>query len=236
CRAERLDQPRGHEPSIYRQLVRAGAASGWTDRAARAYFPLGALLFAFRGCGPRVDHAAATGGDPRASSRPSGTSRASEGTARKSPRAAGVQVACAADDGAPPSCARLSDAACLGASLARRACETAGPLLLPSVAERWITCLAAPAAGGMARANPDAACDSSRILPCGFRAAESACVDGSFRDLCGKLSEDCADVAPEITPRRCEQLLAAFRPAARPKMIDCLKQGCGSGSFGVCLP
>jgi hypothetical protein len=153
------------------------------------------------------------------------------------PRAS-ASLVCPSDDGAPPSCALLSDASCLGATLARRACETVGPLLLPRVAERWTECLAAKAPGAVAdeRPNPGSPCDSGRILKCAFRAAEAACIDGSFRELCKRLAEDCADVAPEITSVRCEQLLGAFRPTERPKLIDCLEQGCGTGSFGVCLP
>jgi hypothetical protein len=210
---------------------------------------LAALLLTYSGCSPGVSPAVAPGAVPSArptSTRPSGTSGMSNASGASSPsptKSAGdarPALPCAADVGPAPSCARLSDATCLGATLARRACETAGPLLLPSVAERWVTCLSTPADGssatGPSAANRDAACDSSRILPCGFVAAESVCIDGSFHELCGRLSEDCTDVAPEITVRRCEQLLSAFRPNERPKMIDCLRQGCGSGSFGACLP
>lgn len=136
---------------------------------------------------------------------------------------------CPSGDGPPPDCSVLPTDACLGASLARRACESVGPWLDPGAASRFIGCL-------LDRKDARSACDSGRIVACGFRAAEDACVDGSYRELCRTLATDCADVAPEITAARCEQLLGAFRPVQRPKLVDCLRQGCGTGAFGVCLP
>jgi hypothetical protein len=143
--------------------------------------------------------------------------------ARSTPAALGeppqlpvAKAPCPAEEGPPPDCAALPEAACLGATLTRRACETVGPLIRPSAAVRWLDC--------------------GRIVACGLRAAGTACVDGAFRDLCGTLAAQCVDVAPEITGPVCEQLLGAFRPEHRQKLIDCLRQGCGTGAFGICLP
>lgn len=140
-----------------------------------------------------------------------------------------VKAPCPEEEGPPPDCATLPESACLGAILTRRACETVAPLLRPSAAAHWLGCV-------RERGDPESACDSGRIVACGLRAAGTACVDGSFRDLCGTLAADCVDVAPEITGPVCEQLLGAFRPEHRQKLIDCLRQGCSTGGFGICLP
>jgi hypothetical protein len=183
----------------------------------RVFAVAGVCLLEGAGCGPagRGTSAPAVGRGPRL---PGSAISVSRGP-----------LACEAEEGPPPDCSVLSGASCLGASLARRACATAGPLLRPTTAGLWLACMGE-------RTDTESQCDSGRIVACGLRASETACVDGSFRELCGALSADCADVAPEITPGTCERLLGAFRPEHRPKLVDCLRQGCGTGAFGACLP
>jgi hypothetical protein len=137
--------------------------------------------------------------------------------------------ACEERRGPPPDCARLDgDPSCLGASLARRACESFGPLLEPDVGAAWVSCLAKPGA--------EAPCDSGRIVRCGLSAIAGTCTDGSFQDTCARLAKACADVAPELTGTVCEELVGSYKAEGRAKVLDCLEHGCDTGSFGACLP
>jgi hypothetical protein len=81
-----------------------------------------------------------------------------------------------------------------------------------------------------------APCDSHRIVDCGLRAVGKACVDGSYRSLCTEIAASCADMADEITAPVCEKLIGAWKPERRLQMIECLRHGCETGGFGVCLP
>jgi hypothetical protein len=80
------------------------------------------------------------------------------------------------------------------------------------------------------------ACDSHRIISCGLRAVNGAGVDGAYRGFCTQIAAQCSDMADEITAPVCEHLIAAWKPDQRPKMLDCLRQGCETGGFGACLP
>ena len=138
-------------------------------------------------------------------------------------------AACSVPAGAPPDCAQLPAASsCLGAALSRRACETLGPAVDPRVGAAWLSCMRDPASGSP--------CDAHRIVACGLRAVEHACVDGSYRSLCTEVAATCADMADEITAPVCERLIGAWKPERRPQMIECLRHGCETGGFGACLP
>jgi hypothetical protein len=138
-------------------------------------------------------------------------------------------AACSVPAGAPPDCTKLAAASsCLGASLARRACETLGPSVDPRVGAAWLACMRDPASGS--------SCDSRRIVDCGLRAVGKACVDGSYHGACTDIAAACVDMADEITAPVCERLIGAWKPERRPQMIECLRHGCETGGFGVCLP
>jgi hypothetical protein len=140
------------------------------------------------------------------------------------------RAACPPAPGAPPDCSLLpAERSCLGAALARRACESVGPALDPRVGAAWLECLREREPGS----DP---CDSHRIVACGLRAVQGACVEEAFHAECEAIARGCADVAPEITAPVCEKLLGAWKPDHRSKIIDCLTQGCESGGFGACLP
>jgi hypothetical protein len=131
--------------------------------------------------------------------------------------------------GAAPDCATLASASgCLGASLAQRTCEKVGPAVDPRVGAAWLSCMRDPASGSP--------CDSHRIVECGLRAVGGAGVDGTYRAFCENVATECSDVAEQITPKVCEQLIAAWKPERRPQMIECLRHGCETGAFGGCLP
>jgi len=137
--------------------------------------------------------------------------------------------ACSVGTGAAPDCGLLPVASsCLGASLARRTCETLGGTVDPKVGAAWLACMRDPASGSP--------CDSGRIVACGLRAVGGACVDGSYHDLCRELSAECRGMADEITEPVCERLIAAWKPDRRGQMIECLRRGCETGGFGACLP
>jgi hypothetical protein len=153
----------------------------------------------------------------------------SHGTSAIGAKSSTPPAACSVPGGAPPDCAALPAAAsCLGASLSRRACETLGPSVDPRVGAAWLACMRDPANGS--------SCDSHRIVACGLRAVGNACVDGSYRSLCTEIAASCADMADEITAPVCEKLIGAWKPERRPQMIECLRHGCETGGFGVCLP
>jgi hypothetical protein len=131
--------------------------------------------------------------------------------------------------GAAPDCTTLAPASsCLGASIAQRACEKLGPAVDPRVGAAWMSCMRDPASGSP--------CDSHRIVECGLRAVGGAGVDGSYRAFCERVAGECSDVAEQVTPKVCEQLIAAWKPDRRPQMIECLRHGCETGAFGSCLP
>jgi hypothetical protein len=166
-------------------------------------------------------------GDDKASTHGSSPGAPRPDAPLSSSRAYGGQ--CAVHDGPPPACTALaSDPTCLGSSIARRACESFGPLLDPGVGASFVECLRRPAGAS--------ACDTGRVVACGLSAIKGACVDGAFRETCSHIAEECADVAPEITGTVCEQLVGSWRPASRDKLIDCLERGCATGGFGICLP
>jgi hypothetical protein len=131
--------------------------------------------------------------------------------------------------GAPPDCSTLAPASsCLGASIAQRACEKLGPAVDPRVGAAWMQCMQDPATGS--------SCDSHRIVACGLRAVGGATVDGTYHAFCEGIAGECSDVVEQITPKVCEQLIAAWKPERRPQMIECLRHGCETGAFGGCLP
>jgi hypothetical protein len=131
--------------------------------------------------------------------------------------------------GAAPDCTTLAPASsCLGASIAQRACEKLGPAVDPRVGAAWMSCMRDPSSGSP--------CDSHRIVECGLRAVGGAGVDGTYHSFCEGIATECSDVAEQITPRVCEQLIAAWKPERRPQMIECLRHGCETGAFGGCLP
>ena len=139
-------------------------------------------------------------------------------------------ASCTVPEGAPPDCSALEpDPSCLGASIARRVCESFGPRLDPRVSAAWTRCLSGKPGGPVA-------CDTAHVVDCGMHAIQGACVDGSFHDACQGIARECADVAPEITGVVCERLLGAWKPDGRQKMLECLKHGCETGGFGACLP
>jgi hypothetical protein len=113
----------------------------------------------------------------------------------------------------------------VGATIARRLCETFGPKVRPDVAVAFAICV-----------EEGDVCASGRAVKCGLHAVDTARADPSRHDECTQIAADCADVAPEITETRCEFLFGAFTPAARPDLAACLHGACSSGSFGVCLP
>lgn len=130
---------------------------------------------------------------------------------------------------AAPDCSTLVPASsCLGASIAQRACEKLGPAVDPRVGAAWMSCMRDPASGSP--------CDSHRIVECGLRAVGGAGVDGTYHAFCEGIATECSDVAEQITPKVCEQLIAAWKPERRPQMIECLRHGCETGAFGGCLP
>ena len=138
-------------------------------------------------------------------------------------------ASCSVPAGPAPDCAQLPAASsCLGASLARRACETLGPSVDPRVGTAWLACMRDPANGS--------SCDARRIVDCGLRAVGNACADGSYRKTCTEIAESCKDMADEITVPVCERLLGAWKPERRQQMLDCLRHGCETGGFGICLP
>ncbi len=168
--------------------------------------------------------------------RPS-SSRAVEGTEETEERNEVEIVLSPSDDDdtangaskAPPDCARLTPASsCLGASIAQRACEKLGPAVEPRVGAEWLSCMLDPASGS--------SCDSHRVVECGLRAVGKAGVDGTYHALCGEIASSCADVAEQITAPVCEHLIAAWRPERRSQIIECLRHGCETGGFGICLP
>jgi len=63
-----------------------------------------------------------------------------------------------------------------------------------------------------------------------------ALVHGSYHGACTDIAAACADMADEITAPVCERLIGAWKPERRPQMIECLRHGCETGGFGVCLP
>ena len=139
-------------------------------------------------------------------------------------------AACRIPADSAPDCSLLPGArTCLGAKLARKACETVGPVLDPRVGDAWMACMRQPSSA-------NDACDAGRIVACGLKAVSGACIDGSNHELCAGIARDCADMAPEITATVCEELLGAWKPEARPKMVECLRNGCSTGGFGACLP
>ena len=136
---------------------------------------------------------------------------------------------CAVGAGRAPDCAALPPASgCLGASIAQRACEKLGPVVDARVGAAWLSCMNDPASGP--------ACDSHRVVTCGLRAVGGACVDGAYHARCAEIAKSCADVAEEITAPVCEHLIAAWKPERRSQMIECLRHGCETGGFGICLP
>lgn len=144
-------------------------------------------------------------------------------------KGAAPSVTCTVPAGAAPDCTQLAAASsCLGAALSRRACETLGPAVDPRIGAAWLSCMRDPASGS--------SCDAHRIVACGLRAVEHACVDGSYRGLCTEVAAACADMADEITAPVCERLIGAWKPDRRPQMIECLRHGCDTGGFGACLP
>ena len=151
------------------------------------------------------------------------------GRAVGSPLAGGpAPDVCSAPAGPPPDCSALAPASsCLGASIAQRTCEKLGPIVDPRVGAAWMTCMRDPAGS---------ACDSHRIVDCGLRAVDDACVDGTYHAFCEQIATSCSDVAEQITAKVCERLIAAWKPERRSQMIECLRHGCETGAFGVCLP
>jgi hypothetical protein len=153
----------------------------------------------------------------------------SHGAGAASAKSATSAAACSVPAGPPPDCAQLPTASsCLGASLARRACETLGPSVDPRVGAAWLACMRDPTNGS--------SCESRRIVDCGLRAVGNACVDGSYRTACTEIAASCKDMADEITAPVCERLLGAWKPERRQQMLDCLRHGCETGGFGICLP
>jgi hypothetical protein len=129
----------------------------------------------------------------------------------------------------PPDCTQLPAASsCLGASLARKACETVGPAVDPRVGAAWLACMRDPGSGSD--------CDSHRIVTCGLRAVNQAKTDGAYLGFCTQIAAQCTDMADEITTPVCEHLIAAWKPDRRTQMLDCLRHGCETGGFGACLP
>ncbi|HVW26295.1 MAG TPA: hypothetical protein VHC69_13080 [Polyangiaceae bacterium] len=128
-----------------------------------------------------------------------------------------------------PDCATLAPASnCLGASVARRACEELGPAVEPRAFAGWMSCMQDPASGSP--------CDSHRVVACGLRAVGNAGVDGTYHAFCEHVATECSDVAEQITTKVCEQLIATWKPERRSQMLECLKHGCETGAFGGCLP
>jgi hypothetical protein len=165
------------------------------------------------------------------STRSSGGQRvASPSSAKTTATASQTPAAvCVASAGPAPDCAALAPASsCLGASIAQRACERLGPALDPRVGAAWMTCMRDPESGS--------ACDSHRVVDCGLRAVGTACVDGAYHALCADIAASCSDVAEQITAPVCERLIGAWKPERRSQIIECLRHGCETGGFGICLP
>ncbi|HEU5072649.1 MAG TPA: hypothetical protein VFU02_00715 [Polyangiaceae bacterium] len=124
--------------------------------------------------------------------------------------------ACDDSSGSEPDCAELESGAC--GAVFGPLCEQLGDALKPKIATVVVQCLV--------ENNRRGRCES--VEECLERGLADACVLAPDRAVCQKFFDRCdpPEEGPWQDVGRCAQGVAALKPAARVKVVECLEDGC----------